>query len=165
MDQRIGERQRWAWLASGLSVAAAACTCGFGWIWVLGAGLITTVYYIYIDKKLGPAGLAAMLPRNLGRSGRILAIITMLWLVIAMAWVANLADAAFPMVDGFPGLGWVLLALHFWLKISIWWFVGGLVLWILVNLVGMWLMGWAARCSAGKDPPKENKNPYSKKST
>ena len=56
---------------------------------------------------------------------------------------------------------WVLLALHFWLKISIWWFVGGLVLWILVNLVGMWLMGWAAGCGNHKDPPKENKNPYS----
>ena len=114
MDQRIGERQRWAWLASGLSVAVAACTCGFGWIWVLGAGLITTVYYIYIDKKLGSAGLAAMLPRNLGRSGQILAIITMLWLVFAMAWVANLADAAFPMVDGFPVLGWTVLALAAW---------------------------------------------------
>ena len=56
---------------------------------------------------------------------------------------------------------WALLALHFWLDISIWWFVGGLVFWILSILVGMWFMGWAARCGSVKDPPKANKNPYS----
>lgn len=58
---------------------------------------------------------------------------------------------------------WVLLALHFWLGISIWWFVGGLGFWILSILSGMWIMGWAARCGSQKDPPKENKNPYSVK--
>ena len=57
----------------------------------------------------------------------------------------------------------ILLALHFWLKISIWWFVGGLGLWILVVLAGMWLMGWAIDSGKQKDPPKENKNPYSVK--
>jgi len=59
---------------------------------------------------------------------------------------------------------WVLLALHFWLGLSIWWFIGGLALWILRVLAGMWLMGWAVSCGNTKDPPKENKNPYSKKS-
>ena len=58
---------------------------------------------------------------------------------------------------------WILLALHFWLDISIWWFVGGLSFWILSILADMWLIGWAARCSDEKDPPKENKNPYSAK--
>ncbi len=58
---------------------------------------------------------------------------------------------------------WILLALHFWLGISLWWFIGGLVFWILSILCGMWIMGWAADCSAQKDPPKENKNPYSAK--
>lgn len=58
---------------------------------------------------------------------------------------------------------WVLLALHFWLKISIWWFVAGLGIWILRILAGMWLMGWAIDCGNQKDPPKENKNPYSVK--
>lgn len=58
---------------------------------------------------------------------------------------------------------WVLLALHLWLGLSIWWFIGGLALWILRVLAGMWLMGWAAHCGNTKDPPKENKNPYSKK--
>ena len=61
--------------------------------------------------------------------------------------------------------GWLLLGLHLWLQIPVWWAVGGFALWILRILLGMWLMGWAARCSAEKDPPKENKNPYSKKST
>jgi len=58
---------------------------------------------------------------------------------------------------------WVLLALHIWLDISIWWFVGAVGLWMVSILTGMWLMGWAASCGNEKDPPKENKNPYSKK--
>ncbi len=58
---------------------------------------------------------------------------------------------------------WILLGLHFWLGISIWWFVGALALWIGRLLLGMWFMGWAADCSRLKDPPKENKNPYSAK--
>ena len=57
---------------------------------------------------------------------------------------------------------WILLALHFWLDISIWWFMGGLVLWVLRVLLGMWFIRWAADCGSEKDPPKENKNPYSK---
>ena len=56
---------------------------------------------------------------------------------------------------------WILLALHFWLDISIWWFVGGLALWILSIWLEMWFVGWAAYCGNQKDPPKENKNPYS----
>lgn len=60
---------------------------------------------------------------------------------------------------------WILLGVHFWLDISIWWFIGALALWILRILAGMWLMGWASACSNQKDPPKENKNPYSVKKT
>ena len=58
---------------------------------------------------------------------------------------------------------WILLGLHFWLEISIWWFIGGLTLWVIRIIVGMWIIGWAAGCGNEKDPPKENKNPYSKK--
>lgn len=58
---------------------------------------------------------------------------------------------------------WILLVLHFWLKFSVWWFVGGLVFWILGILVDMWIIGWATACGNQKDPPKENKNPYSVK--
>ena len=57
----------------------------------------------------------------------------------------------------------ILVAMHLWLGISIWWAVGAFVLWILGIVVGMWLMGWAVDCGNEKDPPKENKNPYSKK--
>lgn len=56
---------------------------------------------------------------------------------------------------------WILLALHFWLDISIWWFVAGVSIWLLRILVEMWIIGWAASCSNEKAPPKENKNPYS----
>lgn len=56
---------------------------------------------------------------------------------------------------------WILLGLHYWLGISIRWFWGGLAFWVLSILADMWLIGWAARCGSEKDPPKENKNPYS----
>ena len=59
--------------------------------------------------------------------------------------------------------GWILLGLHLWLKISFWWCVGAWGLWLLRLLLGMWFMGWAAKCGAERDPPKENKNPYSVK--
>lgn len=58
---------------------------------------------------------------------------------------------------------WVLLALHFWLDISVWWFIGALALWVIRILFGMWLIRWARACGSIKDPLKENKNPYSKK--
>jgi hypothetical protein len=58
---------------------------------------------------------------------------------------------------------WILLALHYAFGLSLWWFFGALALWILRVLAGMWFMGWAASCGNSKDPPKENKNPYSKK--
>ena len=56
---------------------------------------------------------------------------------------------------------WILLGLHFWLGISLWWFVGGLAFWVLSILADMWLIRWAANCSNEQTPPKENKNPYS----
>ena len=58
---------------------------------------------------------------------------------------------------------WILLALHILLGISVWWFIGGLAFWILAVWLGTWLMGLAVRYGNEKDPPKENKNPYSKK--
>ena len=56
---------------------------------------------------------------------------------------------------------WILLGLHFWLGISVWWFFAALVLWILVMILGMKIMGWAADCSAVPNKQPENKNPYS----
>lgn len=114
MEHTIGERQRWAWLAAGLSGIAASRLCGFSWLWVLIGGLVVTGYYIYIDRKLDDDGLAVLMVKGLGGGGRILVLLTLLWTVLVMGWAACLADAAFPMVDGFPGLGWVLLALAAW---------------------------------------------------
>ena len=56
---------------------------------------------------------------------------------------------------------WILLGLHFWQGISLWWFAAGIGLWLLRITVGMLLVKWANRCGSSKDPPKENKNPYS----
>ena len=69
------------------------------------------------------------------------------------------------LILGFPWSipAWILLGLHFWLDISIWWFVGGMILWVCAILFSMWFLQWAAKCGNEPDPPKENKNPYSKK--
>lgn len=60
---------------------------------------------------------------------------------------------------------WILLALHFILGISLWWFAGAMgifFLYILIWMLVLRLMGRAA--SAAVDPPPiENKNPYSSK--
>ena len=59
---------------------------------------------------------------------------------------------------------WIALVLHYWMQLSLWWFAAGLALWIFRILFGRWFIGWATRCGAQRDPPKENKNPYSNKS-
>lgn len=56
---------------------------------------------------------------------------------------------------------WVLLALHFFLGWSIWWFVGAVVLWFGAVVLWTAFLSWAGACSNIKDKPKENKNPYS----
>ena len=55
----------------------------------------------------------------------------------------------------------ILLVLHFWLKISIWWSVGVFIAWILYLIIRMAFIGWAGKCGSERDLPKENKNPYS----
>ncbi len=107
MDHRIGERQRWAWLAGGLSAAMAACGCGISWPWVLAGGLLVSLYYIYLDVRLGADGLSAVMPKWLRG-------LTWCWTVILLAWTANLSDRAFPMVNGFPTLSLTMLALAAW---------------------------------------------------
>ena len=114
MEQKIGERQRWIWLLAGVSGIAACCACGYNWLWVLMGGLLVSLYYIYMDKQVRNSGLAAKLTEAFGVGGKILAGLTILWIVMVMGWAASLADAAFPMVDGFPSLSWVLLALAAW---------------------------------------------------
>ena len=62
---------------------------------------------------------------------------------------------------GIPAL--ILLILHFVFDISILWFIGALVAWVLLVIVSMLIVGFSAKCSNIKDPPKENKNIYSAK--
>jgi len=57
----------------------------------------------------------------------------------------------------------LLLVMHWRLGISIWWFVGLVVLWNGKILLSGWLLSWAAKCGAEKPPVRENKNPYSVK--
>lgn len=108
-----GERQRWVWLAAGLSAVAAITLCGISWPWVLLGGLLAGGYYYYIDVRLGETGVADVFGQW-GLLGKVLAVVLLFWTVFAMGVSASFADAAFPMVDGFPGLGLVLLAMAAW---------------------------------------------------
>ena len=48
----------------------------------------------------------------------------------------------------------VLLVLHFWLKISVWWSVGTFIAWILYLIMWMAFIGWAGKCGSARDLPK-----------
>ena len=58
---------------------------------------------------------------------------------------------------------WILLVVHFIFKISIWWFVGALILWIIGVAIKTAVFSWLIHVGNIPDPPKENKNPYSSK--
>lgn len=55
----------------------------------------------------------------------------------------------------------VLLILHFALGWSLGWTVIALGVWFIRLILWMSIIGWAGRCGATPDKPKENKNPYS----
>ena len=114
MERRIGERQRWVWLAVGLSAVAAVRLCAINWLWVLLGGLAACLYYLYIEKRLLTDGLAGRLTDSFGFPGKVLCVLLLFWIILVMGRCACYADTAFPMVDGFPSLGWVLLALAAW---------------------------------------------------
>lgn len=59
----------------------------------------------------------------------------------------------------------ILLALHFWLDISIWWAVAAGAIWLLQ--IVFWTLFWrfANKCGNTHDLPRENKNPYSVKNS
>ncbi|MBE6564949.1 MAG: hypothetical protein E7655_06730 [Ruminococcaceae bacterium] len=57
---------------------------------------------------------------------------------------------------------WILLACHFWLGLPIWWFWLAIAAWILPIVIRLAILRWASSCGQKTDPPKENKNPYSK---
>lgn len=57
----------------------------------------------------------------------------------------------------------VLLALHFAIGISIYFFVGALLLYLLVVFFWMLMMSLANKSGNLRDEAKENKNPYSAK--
>ena len=56
---------------------------------------------------------------------------------------------------------WLLLAAHFIFRISIWWFAGALILWVIGVAIKTAVFSWLIHVGNIPDPPKENKNPYS----
>lgn len=57
----------------------------------------------------------------------------------------------------------VLLVLHFVLGIPLWFFWFGLIGWLVIIAAMTGLMTWVHHLPDVNDPPKVNKNPYSKK--
>ena len=55
---------------------------------------------------------------------------------------------------------WILLAAHFILKISIWWFASLLIIWFFIILLRTLLISWAGDCASVRDEPIKNLNPY-----
>ena len=102
----FGPRQRFVWVAAGLSAAVTAKGCGLGWLWILPGGFAVILYY-RVCTRIRPCGAGVILRLR----ARPVAWLTALWTVFAMGWTAMLADSAFPMVDGFPAMGWILLLL------------------------------------------------------
>lgn len=60
---------------------------------------------------------------------------------------------------------WILLAVHFILKISIWWFASLFIIWFFIILLRTLLISWAGDCASVRDEPKKNLNPYSASSS
>ena len=60
---------------------------------------------------------------------------------------------------------WILLAAHFILKISIWWFASLLIIWFFIILLRTLLTSWAGDCASVRDESKKNLNPYSASSS
>ena len=58
--------------------------------------------------------------------------------------------------------GFALLILHFLINIPLWWSLVAFAIWIAVLVMWMRFIGWAGRAGNIPDPPKPNKNPYSK---
>jgi len=64
--------------------------------------------------------------------------------------------------SGWGALALLLFLLRFWLT-AIPWFLplAFLGVWLLMALVFISFLGWAASAGGRPDPPRENKNPYS----
>jgi len=74
-------------------------------------------------------------------------------------FVALLVNLVFNLEWTVPA--WILLGIHFWLGISIKWFIGAIVLWVSAVAVKTIVLSWLIREGNKPDLPKENKNPYS----
>ena len=56
---------------------------------------------------------------------------------------------------------WILLTLHFITGLSLWWFAAAILIWFVIIFLRVCLLISLTKAGNYKDPPKENKNPYS----
>lgn len=58
---------------------------------------------------------------------------------------------------------WIFLAFHFALDISMWWFIGAIIIWVSIIALYTAFLCWVSRACNTPEIEKENKNPYSSK--
>lgn len=58
---------------------------------------------------------------------------------------------------------WIFLALHFAFDISMWWFIGAIIIWVSIIALYTAFLCWVSRASNTPEIKKKNKNPYSAK--
>lgn len=114
MHHSVSMQQRWAWIISAWSCIITGCLCGMNWLWVLLSSAAACAMLLWIQRAMPSIGVAAQIRLRWGKAGRIVNGVFFLWLVVMMSWTAGLSNRAFPMVSGFPELGWVLLGLAAW---------------------------------------------------
>lgn len=56
---------------------------------------------------------------------------------------------------------WIALVLYFIFHISIWWFIGLIIIWISYVFIVTCFLSWVSSCGNDKPKVQENKNPYS----
>lgn len=57
----------------------------------------------------------------------------------------------------------ILLVLHFWIKLSVWWAVGAVGIWLFGIIFWTFFISFSARAGNEREKPKTNRNPYSAK--
>lgn len=55
----------------------------------------------------------------------------------------------------------ILFALHLWIRISLWWPLLAVCVWLAYLILWMTVIRWVGKCGNVSSPPQENKNPYS----
>lgn len=91
-------RQLWAWRLCVMSVPATMALAGRGWLWVLAGSVLAAAVMalqLGLQRRAGMSTAQALVPAYGAAGGRILALLTLLWLAAAAAAAAFACQIAF----------------------------------------------------------------------